>query len=174
MTKQNPAPPPPLVDSAAKVAALSRANSLAVAGFAALSLILPFARGDWVTVGWASLALGAGLLEWEGQRRFRAGRLYGVGAMIAAQFLLIAVVWAYAWFRWAHFDADALWNEFPGFVQRLLERRMITAGLDPVWDRPLLMHVTNIMVCLSLAFVALVYQGGLALYYARKTRRPGR
>lgn len=170
MTKQNPALPPPLVDPSAKVAALSRANSLAVAGFAALSLVVPLVRGDWITAGWASLALFAGVLEWAGQQRLRARRSGGVRAMIAAQILLIAVVWCYAWLRWRNFDADALWNEFPRFVQGLLEQRMITAGLDPVWDRPLLMQVTNITLCASLALVALVYQGGLAIYYARRTR----
>lgn len=172
MTKQNPAPPPLPGQAAAKVAALSRANSLAVAGFAALSLVAAAIARDPAAAGWCTAALAAGLLEWQGQRTFRTGRRAGLAGMVASQLILLATIWSYAWLRWRNFDAEALWSQFPAFAQRLLEQRMIAGGLDPVLDRPLLMEVTNLLVCASLALVALLYQGGLAAYYLLRGRPP--
>jgi hypothetical protein len=170
MTKQNPEPPPLPGKTMAQVTAFARGNSLSVVLVAGLSLAYAAAQGQWALAGWAALALLAGLLEWFGQRRLRARDFGGLTAMVASQVALLAVIWVYAWFRWRHFDADAYWDQFPKFAQEMLTRRMVAQGLDPVYDRPLLMMLTNIMVCAMLALVALFYQGGVAGWYLTKAR----
>lgn len=171
MTKQNPEPPRLPGASIARVTGVSRANSASIAAVAGLSAVVALFQGHWSSAGWASAAVAAAALEWHGQRRLGSGEKRGLAAMIAAQFALLALIWAYAWLRWRHFDADAFWNELPGIARRLLEQRMLASGLDPVWDRPLLMRAMNLMVCAGLALTALLYQGGLAVYYARKARQ---
>lgn len=170
MTKQNPEPPPLPGKTTAQVTAFARGNSLSVVLVAAASLAYAAAQGQWALAGWAALAVLAGLLEWFGQRSLRDGEMRGLTAMVSSQVALLAVIWVYAWFRWRQFDADAYWNQFPAFAQELLTRRMIAQGLDPQYDRPLLMMVTNILVCAMLALVALFYQGGVAGWYLTRAR----
>ncbi|HYC69671.1 MAG TPA: hypothetical protein VEB66_00590 [Opitutaceae bacterium] len=170
MTKQNPEPPPLAAGPLARVTALSRGNSLSVALFAGLCVAYAALRLQWAAAGWALLALAAGLLEYQGQRAVRAGRARGLRAMVGAQLLLLGVIWAYAWLRVRNFDPEAYWQQFPAFAQELLAQRMRDEGLDPELDRALLMMVTNFLVCAGLALVALVYQGGLAVYYLMKAR----
>ncbi len=169
MTKQNPAPPPLPGKILARVVALSRANSLSVVVVAGLSALATLVQAHWALAGWGALATLAGALELHGQHRLRQSDARGLRSMIGAQFLLLAVIWSYAWLRWTHFDALAYWNELPAFAQAQITGQMAAAGLDPEFDRPLLLRLMNAIVCLVLMLVTFVYQGGLALYYAAKS-----
>ncbi len=165
-----PKSPPPLPGKTlARVLALSRANAWSVTAVAGLSTVAALAQAHWATAGFGVLATLAGLLELRGQARLRRDDARGLRGMIGAQFLLLAVGWAYAWFRWRHFDADALWSELPAFSQAQVTSQMQAADLDPEIDRPLLLRLMNIIVCVTLVLVTFVYQGGLALYYAAKS-----
>lgn len=168
MTKQNPEPPPLPGRVLARLTALSRGNSLSVAVFAGLSVGFALTRADWADAGWSALAMAAGVLEYDGQRRLRAGSSRGLAAMIGAQLLLLAVIWTYAWLRWRNFDPEAYWQQIPALAREMLIAQLSAAGLDPVFDRDLFLAFMNQLVCACLVAVTLAYQGGLAAYYAAK------
>lgn len=161
-------PPPLLAKVLARVLSLSRANSWGVCGFAGACALIALVQAQWTVAAWGGLISAAGAVEVHGRSRLRAGRASGLNGMILSQFLVLAALWAYAWFRWKGFDAEAYWQEWPAFAQVQLTKKLIAEGLDPVADRPLLLEVMNALVCLSLALATLVYQGGLAFYYALK------
>ncbi len=115
----------------------------------------------------AALVTLAGAVELHGRRQLLRGRLSGVGWMIAAQLGLLVVIGTYAWCRWRYFDASALWAGLPGFVRAMVDQELIAAGLEPELDRPFFLGLLNALTCVTLAFVSLLYQGGLAFFYQR-------
>lgn len=168
--QEKSSPPPLPAEVRQRMTGVARTNGLCVLLFAGLSLAAAALAGYWDLVGWSALALLAGGLEWRGQAALRQGDPQGLVGMIGAQFLLLAVIWAYAWLRWRNFDPDAYWAQIPTFAQELLLQRMRSEGLDPDLDRPILLLLSNALTCICLAAVSLVYQGGLAAYYAVKSR----
>lgn len=169
--------PPPIIPTATaartlqSVVAVSRANAWSVAGFGALCAVVALARLDGPTVAWTLPVIAAGLWELWGARRLQAGDVRGLRHMIRAQFLLLGVIWLYAWMRLKHFDATAFWAALPGFVQDKVNADLLAAGLDPEFDRDPVLHLTNLLVCVILALVTLAYQGGLVAYYATRTAK---
>lgn len=149
--------------------ALSRINGWGVAGFALLSAVVALVRNDIVAVGWCMLAATSGQMELHGGSRLRAGRPGGLGWMIAAQFWLLGTILLYAWLRWSDFEAAAFWDELPVLAQNEITRQLAAAGLGEEEREPFLAYL-NAALCLALVLTSLVYQGGLALYYAARSR----
>lgn len=162
--------PPPLPPPAPlrRVLAIARADGWSIVIVAGAGTLITLAQG----AGWAAtaglLVLLAGLGELHGRRLLLQGRPVGVRWLAGAQLFLLAVILAYAWGRWRFFDAKAFWQELPALVQTQIDGQLLAAGLIPDLDRPLLLRLTNNLVCLVLAVVSLFYQGGLALYYTRQ------
>ena len=165
-----PVNPPPLPGPVTRrVLALSRINGWGVAGFALLSALVALVRNDIVAVGWCMLAATSGQMELHGGSRLRTGHLGGVGWMIAAQFWLLGTILFYAWLRWSEFEAAAFWDSLPVLAQNEVTRQLTAAGLGEEEREPFLAYL-NAAICLALVLTSLVYQGGLALYYAAKAR----
>lgn len=164
-----PPVPPELPDrTLRRIVSLSRTNAWSIVGFGGLGGVIAAVRQDLAGFAWVLLVIVAGTWELLGARRLRAGDIHGLRHMICAEVFLLAVIWAYAWLRVNHFDADAFWAELPAFSQHQLNTQLLGAGLDPVLDRPPVLQMMNLLVCTVLALVTLVYQGGLALYYSLK------
>jgi len=148
---------------------VSLVNGLSVAVVALLSGVVALVRQDIVAVGWCMLAVTSGFMELHGRSRLVLGKPAGAGWMTAAQFWLLATIWLYAWLRWRDFEAEAFWESLPALAQDQVNRQIAAAGiLDD--ERPAFLAYLNAAICLSLALTSLVYQGGLALYYAFKQR----
>lgn len=168
--------PPPIIPTETVARALrsvvtvSRANAWSVAGFGALCAVVALVRRDAVTAAWTLPVIASGMWELRGAWRLQAGDPRGLRHMIRAQFLLLGVIWLYAWMRLQHFDAAAFWAALPGFVQDKVNADLLAAGLDPEFDRAPVLHLTNLLVCVILALVTLAYQGGLVAYYVIKGR----
>ncbi|AOS43702.1 hypothetical protein Verru16b_00755 [Lacunisphaera limnophila] len=166
------AAPPVLPDQALRrVLAIARADGWSVVLIAALGGLVTVVQGAWIETAAAGLVVLAGLGELHGHRRLLRRDAQGLGWMIAAQLFLLAVIWAYAWWRWRYFDPAGLWAELPGLVRTELDRQLLIAGLDPELDRPFLLQLVNRLTCFVLAVVSAVYQGGLAAYYALQGNR---
>jgi hypothetical protein len=167
---RNPQPemqlPPLLPDQRLRrVLAISRVDGWSVVAIAALSGVISLIQGSWFSAVLAWLVVLAGGTELHGRARLLRGQTSGLSCLIAAQWLLLILIWIYAWWRWRYFDPAAFWAELPRFVQAKLDGDLLAAGLDPALDRPLLLDMVNTLTCLLLAFVSLLFQGGLALYY---------
>lgn len=170
MSATLPVNPPPLPGPVTRrVLALSRINGWGVAGFALLSALVALVRNDIVTVGWCMLAATSGQMELHGGGRLRTGHPGGIGWMIAAQFWLLGTILFYAWLRWSEFEAAAFWDSLPVLAQNEVDRQLAAAGIGED-ERPAFLAYLNAAICLSLLLTSLVYQGGLALYYAFKLR----
>lgn len=148
-----------------RVLAISRLNGRGVAWLCAASVVFMVLQGALKEAGLAAVATTAGLLELHGRRRLLAGAAGGVAWLVLAQLWLLALIVGYAVWRWSHFNPDEMWGQLPSFFQGYINNRMLLAGLDPVYDRPLLLELTNRATCVSFVLVALIYQGGLAVYY---------
>ncbi|MBL9214645.1 MAG: hypothetical protein JNG83_04130 [Opitutaceae bacterium] len=168
--------PPPLLPAAdrslQRALQVARIDGWGVAGFSALCGLAALVQAQWTALGWCALAGGCGLLELHGRRRLRQSRPVGTVWLVNSQCLLLAVIWAYLWSRWQHFDPDAFWAQMPELARVKLNNDMRAAGLDPDYDRPALLLLMNQLVCVVAAAVSLLYQGGLGIYYAVKARLP--
>lgn len=165
-----PVNPPPLPGPVTRrVLALSRLNGWGVAGFALLSALAALIRTDLLIVGWCMLAAASGFMELHGRGRLALGKPAGVGWMIGAQFWLLGVILTYVWLRWTEFEAAAFWDSLPALAQNEVNRQLAAAGIGED-ERPAFLAYLNAAICLSLVLTSLVYQGGLALYYAFKLR----
>jgi len=168
---RNPQPemhPPPLLPEQRlrRVLAISRVDGWSIVILAALSGLVSMIQGNWFPAAVALLVVLAGGTELQGRARLLRGQTSGFAWIIAAQWALLIVIWIYAWWRWRYFDPAAFWAELPRFVQAKFDRDLLAAGLDPEFDRPLLLGMMNTLTCLMLASVSLLFQGGLALYYS--------
>lgn len=165
------APPPVLPDRALhRVLAIARVDGWSIVIVAALGGLYSLVTGGWLAAGTAALVVLAGWGELHGRRILQNGEVHGLRWLIGAQLALLAVIWAYAWCRWWFFDPAAMWAELPGLAQAEIDRQLLAAGLIPELDRPLLLTMMNALVCVLLAAITLLYQGGLALYYTLKRR----
>lgn len=157
-------PPPLPSDVLERILRLARTDGrmlLIIAGlFAALSAM------GMQKIGAAAgcLAAGCGALELHGVNLLRQGDARGMAWLVRSQLALLAVVFAYVLARWLTFDAE--------LMRSLLTDEMIAtfaqAGVSEDQILPMVKSVYNLTYGL-VAFVSLIYQGGMALNYLRKT-----
>jgi hypothetical protein len=167
-----PATPPVLPEKALqRVLAIARVDGWSIVVVAGLSGLVSLVQGGWFGAATGFLITLAGMGELHGRRLLLRREARGANWLIGGQLFLLAVIWTYAWYRWRYFDPAALWAELPALAQAEIDRQLYAAGLDPTLDRPLLLQMMNLLACVILAFVTLLYQGGLALYYARQRER---
>lgn len=166
------AAPPELPEKVLRrVLAISRGDGWSIVIVASLGGLVSLVQGGWFGAAAGLLVALGGAGELHGRRLLLRGKIAGTGWLIGAQLFLLVVICLYAWCRWRYFDPVALWAELPNLARAELTRQMVAAGLDPEFDRPLLLQLMNLLVCAILACVTLLYQGGLALYYAWQRER---
>jgi hypothetical protein len=150
---------------------ISAIDGWSVIAIAALGTLLALAVGEYFVALAGLLILAAGLLELHGRRRLQLREASGMRLLVWAQLLLLGAIWTYAWYRWRFFDAAALWRSLPELVQVRLDTQLAIAGLDPAADRAAVLEMMNFHICVLLAFLTLLFQGGLVLYYRSRTPR---
>lgn len=153
-----------------RVARLSRANGWGVFWVCVASALVMALQRHWFEAGFALLGVSAGAMELNGRRRAMTGDLAGFDWLIGAQLWLLMLIAVYCGWRWFHFNVDELWAQLPAFMQTNIDNQLAAAGLDPAMERPLLLELTHRLTCVVLMFVALGYQGGMALYYSLQRR----
>lgn len=165
---------PPLLPPTrlARALAIARADAWSVIGIGGLSLVWLVVQRAWGMAGLAGCAVAAGFVELHGRRELLRGRAGGRAWLMLAQLALLALLCGYAWYRSHHFDAAALWAQLPGFYQTWITNQLLAQGYDPEWAREDLLHTANNLLCALLPPVALLYQGGLTIYYQRNAVLP--
>jgi hypothetical protein len=159
------APAPNPVRKLHRVINVARADSTAVLFCSGASLVLALANSNWVFAIFSVLAIVAGLMERHGAKLLDDGYSAGIGWLPGAQGVLFTVILGYVAWRWKHFDPAAYWAEIPAVAQEKIIAQMRESRLDPDVDREPLLRVMNGLMCFTLGFVTLLYQGGLALWY---------
>jgi hypothetical protein len=147
-----------------RILRLSRLNGWSVAVVAGLGTLVALLLGDppGAFVGLAAVLSGA--MEIRGNRRLQAGRAEGMRWLVRAQLLLLAVILVYSTSRIASYDDElALENVTPAMREALGQLELRPEDLLPFVRTALWLGYGTVML------VTCVYQGGLALYYRRRT-----
>lgn len=155
-------PQPPLLpeETLERVERLARFDGLSLLLLGAIFALPAAAVRDIPFAAIGLLAAGAGAIELHGVALLRRGDARGMGWIIASQPLLLAVVWSYGALRLMLFEPPPL----PEAVAEMTKLGATQWGL-PVDDY--LRRVNQIIVG-SLAVIALLYQGGMTVYYVRR------
>lgn len=146
------------------ITGLSRMNGWSVVILAGLGGLLALVLGDWLSIGLAGLVGWFGWLEVKGSRMLKQCDPAGMKWLVRSQMLLLALILAYCASRLGSYDAEgALANLTPDMEAALKEAGLNRADIAP------LVHQMFLALYISVAVASILYQGGLALYYRRKT-----
>jgi hypothetical protein len=144
---------------------ISRTNGWSVAGFAGVCALVVILFGD-VFGFLVGLAVSlSGVMELKGSRLLRGLDKKAIGWLVGSQVYLIIVLWIYALFNLVTFNSTDPWARFsPGFKDLIL-------SINPdVYLVEALLKVTYLATYITLILVALIYQGGLCLYYLSRKK----
>ena len=160
------APEPTPQDKALKrVLLVSAIDGWSVTVIASLGVLLTLIIGDWLGTGIGLLVLAAGGLELRGRRQIMRRDSDGLKQLVRAQLFLLAVILVYCTSRLGSFDADTAMANLTPDMEALLKE----AGLERADILPLV-RIAFITTYGLVAFLSLLFQGGLILYYRSKTR----
>lgn len=147
-----------------RVLLVSAIDGWSVTVIAALGTLLTLVLGDYSTLFAGLLILAAGVMELRGRRRLTRRDAGGMQQLVRAQLFLLAVILVYCASRLGSYDQEAmLANLTPDMKALLQESGVEVAEILPL-VRMVFLATYGIVAVLSLAF-----QGGLILYYRRKT-----
>jgi hypothetical protein len=159
-----------------RVLLVSAIDGWGIIGVAALSLVLTLLFGELLGVAVSLLVLAAGVMEIRGRRQLQRRDPTGMKWLVRAQLFLLTVMLVYCARCLGSFDA--------GYVQDQLipevRQNLLLAGInfdDVLKESNLtanelvpLVHIMFVVIYGTVAFVSLLFQGGLALYYRSRTR----
>ena len=158
-------PPPPLLPAAAlaRVARVARLDGTTVLVVAAVFVVAALLLRDWAGALLALAAGGTGAAERHGSTLLHARAPHGLRWLVASQLSLLGLVWLYATWRYTHDDPQLT----TALVEPLLRAQLEAAGLT-MDDLAPLLRLAHRLTAILLCGAALLYQGGLAWYYARQ------
>ena len=170
-----PATPTPAEKTFSRILKLSGLNSWSVVVIAGLASVLALFMGDLVGLSVGVLAVVSGFMELHGRRLLKKRDAWGMRWLVRAELLLLAVLACYAVRGLVSFDADYMRDHVIPDAREKLQLLGITLneilnayGLTEDKLIPLVRLAT---LCLygTVLLVAVLYQGGMILYYQRKT-----
>ena len=153
---------PPLLPEAAlhRVLRLARIDGLGVLWLATFFALTAAAVGDLPgAVAWLLVA-GAGAIELHGVVLLRGTEKRGLGWLIASQLLFMGAVFAYCVFRLTHYD--------PTTLREALTQEMKATLTQANYDQEDFLLTVYRTTYGLMAGVALIYKGGLTVYFLRR------
>lgn len=157
-------PPTPQQLALAKVLKISRLNGWSVAVIAGLGTLLSLAFGDLIGSGIGILVVGSAAMEIHGHRRLKRRDADGMIWLVRSQLFFLGVVLTYAVGRFFSFDSEAILANLTPEMEALLKESGVTRA-DIV---PLVTTFFHVFYGAVIG-LTLIYQGGMALYYRRKS-----
>lgn len=157
-------PPPLPIDTLERVLRVARMNGLVLLAVSSAFAAMSAMGAQKIGAIAGCLAAGCAALELHGVNRLRLGDPRGMAWLVRSQLALLAVVFGYVTARILTFD--------PELVRAILTDEMIakfaTAGVREEEIVPMMELFSRFMYGVG-AFVSVLYQGGMAFYYRRKT-----
>jgi hypothetical protein len=148
----------------ARVLTISRRNGWSVAIFAGLCIPVTLLLGDLVGTFVGLVAVASGAMEIHGHRRLQARKPDGMRSLVRAQLLLLCVILVYSASRISRYDRElALGNVSPAMREALAQLQLVPEDILPLVRTAVWAGYGSVML------VTCLYQGGLALYYRRRT-----
>lgn len=147
-----------------RVLFVSAIDGWSVVILAALGALASLALGDLSGVFIGILVLIAGVTELHGRSRLRRRDASGMRLLVRAQLFLLTVILVYCVTRLGSFDAETVMANLTPEMQSALNEAGVARG-----DILPLVRLAFYLVYGVVAVVSLLFQGGLALYYRRRT-----
>ena len=161
MTDPAPTPAQKVLHRVLLIAAIDGWSVIVIAG---LGILLTLLLGDFSSLFVGVLVLAAGIMELRGRRQLRRRDPGGMKLLVRAQLFLLAVILVYCASRLGSYDQESmLANLTPDMKAMLKESGIEMAELTP------LVQMTFFAAYGLFALLTLFFQGGLILYYRRKT-----
>jgi hypothetical protein len=170
-------PQPSSADTLRRVIKIARFDGLSVLILSGLCTLGAIALGAWGSIGTGLLITAAGWSEWHGAKLLQRGRARGIGWLVRSQLYLLSIILLYVIGKMTSFDLDPenvrlhiqqMNPLFAQFTGRTIQEYLEDVGLT-VQDVPRLARTFFYAAFGTVALVTLIYQGGLALYYRRRT-----
>jgi hypothetical protein len=156
--------PRPPEDVLRRVIRFSRLNGWSVALFAGVCTLVSLALGDPIGISVCLLVALGGALEVHGQRMLTRRDPAGMRWLVRSQIVVLGVICTYAASRLVSFDREMVRDLVsPDIRATLNELDLTTEDILPLVRRFFYLLYGGLMA------VALIYQGGLALYYRKRT-----
>jgi hypothetical protein len=165
-------PEPSPADTLRKVIRIARVNGMVVVfPVAALCALVEAVMGDWFGAAVGFLVAAAGWSEWHGAKLLQRGEARGLGWLVRSQLYLLGLIWLYALTQVARFNPDEVHSNMQELSRVAgidLQGMFETLGYD-AHDVVQLGRTFCYVLYGSFSLVAVFYQGGLALFYWRRT-----
>jgi hypothetical protein len=147
-----------------RVLKVSRLDGWSVAIFAGFCSLVSLAFGDPVGCSVGLLVALGGALEVRGHHLLKHGNADGMRWLVRSQLVVLGTIWAYAASRLLSFDTAIVQDiATPDMRASLNELGLTLEDILPLVRRAFYLLYGGVMA------VTLIYQGGLALYYRRRT-----
>ncbi len=157
-------PPTPQQLALKRVLKISRMNGWSVALFAGLCALISLALGDLVGGGTGLFIAAGGVMEIRGHHLLKKREADGLTWLVRSQLFVLGVILAYAVSRLFSFDSEYVLSNLTPEMEGLLK----DGGISRAEIVPLVQTAFRAAYG-SVILVTLIYQGGLAFYYRRKS-----
>jgi hypothetical protein len=157
--------PTPQEKALKRVLKISRLNGWSVIIFAGLGILIALALGDLVGAFIGLLVGVAGWMEVRGHNKLKRRDPDGMVWLVRSQMFLLSVILVYCASRLGSFDNDTMLSGLTPEMEAMLKESGIErADLIP------LVRMTFFATYFGVAALTILYQGGMAIYYKRKTK----
>jgi hypothetical protein len=159
-------PDSPAEKSLRRVLIISAIDGWSIAIFAGLCTSVSLVLGEWIGVSIGATITTAGIIELRGRARLIRGNVSGLDWLIRAQVLILATVGLYAFRNLLAFDEAALLAEITPDIRYAIDQLGISTA-----DFKALMKPVYYGLYLTVIGVTVLFQSGLAIYYASRRSR---
>ena len=146
-----------------RILLISAIDGWSIAVFAGFCTLVSLILGEWIGVSIGAVITFAGVLELRGRTRLIQGEITGLSWLIRAQVLILATIGLYAFRNLLAFDEAALMAEITPELRNAINQLGISMA-----DFQALMKPAYYGFYLTVIGVTLLFQGGLAVYYASR------
>lgn len=142
----------------------AKLNGLSIVIIAGICALGSLAFGDWVGAGYGVLVVAGGWLELSGRKQLLRGNADGMRRLVRSQMVVLSVILIYAVSRIGSFDLDTAL----GGMTAEMRTELTQSGVDLNSLQPMV-RLMFYALYIGVIVGSVIYQGGMALYYQRRT-----
>lgn len=156
-------PDTPAEKSLRHVLLISAIDGWSITIVAGLCTLVSLLFAEWIGISIGATITAAGLIELRGRARLARGNIGGLDWLIRTQVLILATIGLYAFRNLLAFDEAVLLAQVTPELRNAIDQLGISMA-----DIERLMKPIYYGIYLTVIAVTVLFQGGLALYYASR------
>lgn len=164
MTKTPPLLPAELLRRTLRTARFDGTSLLILSG---LFAIASASGRDGIGMVVGLLVAGAGALELHGAGLLAGGERRGISWLVFSQLYLLATILGFVAFKLEHVDLE-FWHQFWSYMSADQQQQLLQ--LQPGFTEDQVLTGMYVRIYYLIAFLTVLYQGGMAIYYLRRRR----